>query len=91
MPRKTKKEAKPAESFAVDLAVGLCGWLLMVEMMSMLEKRGVLREKDSLRVIANATTALEALAADNPDHPTFRIAKVIMDSQLVGWNRDNLQ
>lgn len=86
-----KKKETPAENFAVDLAVGLCGWLLMVEMMSMLEKRGVLKEKDSLRVIANAVTALEALSGENPGHPTFRIAKVIMDSQLVGWNRDDLK
>ncbi|TAJ96851.1 MAG: hypothetical protein EPO10_11775 [Reyranella sp.] len=89
MPRKKKDTS--AESFAVDFAVGLCGWLLIVEMMGTLERRGVLKEKDSLRVIANATTALEALASENPSHPTFRIAKVIMDSQLVGWNREDLK
>jgi hypothetical protein len=89
MPRKKKGPA--AENLVTDWAVGVCAWLLIVEMMSMLERRGALREKDSLRIIANATTALEALSRDSPEHPTFRVAKVIMDSQLVGWNRDDLK
>ena len=86
-----RKKDTTAESFAVDFAVGLCGWLLIVEMMGMMERRGVLKEKDSLRIIANGVRALEALASENPDHPTFKLARVIMDSQLVGWNRDDLK
>lgn len=89
MPR--KKKDPPGDSLMTDLAVGVAGWLLIVETMTMLERRGALREKDSIRIIANAVTALEALASDTPGHPTFRIAKVIMDSQLVGWNRDDLK
>lgn len=90
MPRKKQKEPT-GERYVTDMAVGVCGWLLIIEMMTMLERRGALREKDSIRIIANAVTALEALASDTPGHPTFRIAKVIMDSQLVGWNRDDLR
>lgn len=90
MPKK-KTTAPATENLVTDWAVGVCAWLLIVEMMSMLERRGVLREKDSLRIIASATTALETLSRDSPGHPTFRVAKVIMDSQLVGWNRDDLR
>lgn len=89
MPR--KKKDPPGDSLMTDLAVGVAGWLLIVETMTMLERRGVLREKDTLRIIANASVALEALAADKPGYPVFRIAKVIMDAQLVGWNRDELR
>lgn len=59
--------ALPAGNFVVGLAVGLCAWLLVIETMSILERRGVLREKDSLRIIANAVAAFEALASDTPD------------------------
>lgn len=89
MPRK-KKEIKVHDRIVMDAAVGLCAWGLVVETLIMLERRDVLRNKDTLRIIAGAVAAIEALAAETLWHPSFPVAIEMLREQVARWrlNKD---
>lgn len=81
------KRKKPAagDRIAIDAAVGICGWLLVIEALLVLERRGVLKSKDTKRIVMGALSALELLAAGTFPHPAFDIAREILAGQIEGW------
>lgn len=83
MPR--QKKWKRDERIVVDTALGLCAWALVIEMMVVLERRGVIRTKDSLTAIAGSIRGLEALMENVDPHPALPVAIAILKGQIDGW------
>lgn len=89
MPRK-KKQPVP-DRVAIDSAVGLVAWLLVVELLVFLERRGTLKSKDTKRIIAGAIHSLDMLEGGTLPHPSFPIAREILLGQIEGWDRGYLR
>lgn len=89
MPRKTKKPAP--DRVAIDSAVGIVAWLLVVELLVFLERRGTLKSKDTKRIIAGAIHSLDMLEGGTLPHPSFPIAREILMGQIEGWDRGYLR
>lgn len=83
MPRKKKVRADDRPVF--DSAIGIAGWLLAVETMIVLERRGVIRAKDALRIIGGALRALESVADETAPHPAFAVTRAILEGQAEAW------
>jgi hypothetical protein len=80
-----RKKHTDGDRIAIDSAVGVCGWLLIVETLVILERRGVLKSKDTKRIVMGALSALELLAAGTFPHPAFEVAREILMGQVEGW------
>ena len=83
MPRRKKIRHENRPVF--DSAIGIAGWLLAVETMVVLERRGVIRAKDALRIINGAIAALDEVAEDTAPHPGFPITRAILEGQAQAW------
>lgn len=86
-----KKQRTTGDRVAIDAAVGIVAWLLIVELMALLERHGVLKMKDAKRIFARALSSLELLEASTFHHPAFAVAREIIQNQIEGWNRDDLK
>jgi hypothetical protein len=87
-----KKTKKPApDRVAIDSAVGIVAWLLVVELLVFLERRGVLKSKDTKRIVAGALHSLDMLEGGTLPHPSFAIAREILLGQIEGWDRGYLR
>ncbi|GEP59496.1 hypothetical protein [Reyranella soli] len=82
MPR---KKIKRENHIVMDAAVGISAWALVIELLVVLERRDVLKPKDTLRVITGATAAIEMLAAETAWHPGFAIAIEMLKEQAAHW------
>lgn len=89
MAKKTKKPVP--DRVAIDSAVGLVAWLLVVETLVFLERRGTLKSKDTKRIIAGAIHSLDMLESGTLAHPAFQIAREILLGQIEGWDRGYLR
>lgn len=89
MAKKTKNPAP--DRVAIDSAVGLVAWLLVVELLVFLERRGTLKSKDTKRIIAGAIHSLDMLEGGTLPHPSFPIAREILMGQIEGWDRGYLR
>jgi hypothetical protein len=82
MPRKkNKREGR----IVMDAAVGISAWALVVELLIALERRGVMKPKDTLRVITGAAAAVEVLAAETAWHPAFPVVLEMLREQAAHW------
>ena len=88
MPRKKKPVG---DRIAIDSAVGLVAWLLVVELLVWLERRGVLKSKDTKKIVAGALHSLDMLEGGTLPHPSFPIAREILLGQIEGWDRGYLR
>lgn len=86
MPR--KKQIKPENRIVMDAAVGISAWVLVIEAMIMLEKRGILRRKDNLRIIVGAAAAVKVLASETNWHPAFPVAIEMLEEQAAVWSKN---
>lgn len=68
------------------IALGVAGYALSMELLSKLTERGFLSHDEGASIIDAALAALEATDGQTP-HPTFRLARVVLDGQLAGWQR----
>lgn len=80
-----RKKATEEDRIAIDSAVGLCAWLITVELLVILERRGVLRTKDTKRIVLGALNSLEVLIQHSAPHPAFEITREILMGQVEGW------
>lgn len=88
MPRKKKTAG---DRVAIDSAVGIVAWLLIVELLVWLERRGVLKSKDTKKIVAGALHSLDMLEGGTFPHPSFPIAREILMGQIEGWDRGYLR
>lgn len=79
------KRKKTPDRVAIDSAVGIVGWLLVIETMLVLERRGVLKSKDGKRIVLAALHSLEMLSESTFPHPSFAIAREILLGEVEGW------
>lgn len=83
MPKRKKETER--DRIAIDAAVGLCAWLITVELLVILERRGILRTKDTKRVVLGALNSLDVLSQHTTPHPAFAITREILMGQVEGW------
>lgn len=88
-PKTTKKTG--TDRMTIDSAVGLVAWLLVVELLVFLERRGTLKSKDTKRIVAGALHSLDMLEGGTLPHPSFPIAREILLGQIEGWDRGYLR
>jgi hypothetical protein len=79
------KRKKASDRVAIDTAVGIVGWLLVIETMLILERRGVLKAKDGKRIVLAALNSLDMLSESTFPHPSFGIAREILLGEIQGW------
>lgn len=92
MAKKTRTTKKATgDRVAIDSAVGIVSWLLVVELLVFLERRGTLKSKDTKRIIAGAIHSLDMLEGGTLPHPAFPIAREILLGQIEGWDRGYLR
>lgn len=84
MPR---KKSNPEGRIVLDAAVGLCAWALTHEVMIVLEQRGLLRRKDTARILLGSINAIEELAKSTAWHPAFEVALEMLREQAAAWQR----
>lgn len=89
MAKKTRKTVP--DRVAIDSAVGIVSWLLVVELLVFLERRGTLKTKDTKRIVAGALHSLEMLEGGTFAHPGFPIAREILLGQIEGWDQGYLR
>lgn len=79
------KRKKTPDRATIDSAVGIVGWLLVIETMHVLERRGILKSKDGKRIVLAAVNALESLAESTFPYPSFAMAREILLGEVQGW------
>lgn len=79
------KRKKTSDRVAIDTAVGIVGWLLIIETMLVLERRGILKSKDGKRIVLAALNSLDMLTENTFPHPSFGIAREILLGEIEGW------
>jgi hypothetical protein len=83
-----KKKATEAGRLIVDAAVGICGWALTIETLIVLQRRGMLRKKDTLRIIGGALEAVDQLSQHVGETPAFAVAVEMLAEQAAAWSKE---
>ena len=81
--------AKPTRAEAAFLslmAMGVCGWSLAIETLIVLERKKIISDKQSRKIITGAAAGLKAMDDMSP-HPVIQLAVSLMEGQLEGWDR----
>jgi hypothetical protein len=68
----------------VLVALGTCGWSIVVELLLALERRKLLTHRQGRRVVAGAANAVQELI-DIGGHPVLDVALAILRGEIDGW------
>jgi hypothetical protein len=83
-PRGSKMTDDQRAALIVLLALGVCGWSMVIGLLLVLEERKVVSRKQGRRVLAEAAEAVRSMD-DLGTHPALRIALDILEGELNGW------
>jgi hypothetical protein len=80
------KPTREEAAFLSLMAMGVCGWSLVIEALIVLERKKIISDKQCRKIIIGAAAGLKGMDERSP-HPIIQLAVSLMEGQVEGWDR----